>query len=74
MQERQECISKRIQKLIEIQNASDQMLKLHMPIGKIACKPPQQILYVQFHAPDPKGSTLLPMPVTQDKEEDLTVQ
>ena len=45
------------------------MTKLRTLIEKITYRTPQQKIDMQFHAPNPEGSALPPMPVTQDEDE-----
>ena len=55
---------RRIQTLIEMQNASDRVEKLREPIKTIVCKTPQDWQKIEFNAPSPKGSAPPPFQIT----------
>ena len=61
---------KRIKHPIEVQTEHGQLLLICTLIEKTAYKTPQQNLYVQFHAPNLKGSASPPIPRIQNKDKD----
>ena len=61
---------RRIQTLIEMQNASNRIEKLCKPTEKNVCKTPQDWDDIEFNAPNPEGSAPPPFQLMQEEEEE----